>query len=55
MTSLTRINQSSQLKLGLDVDIRDPGIELAPTPNQTYIGNGYQYQSGCLDVDTIAS
>jgi hypothetical protein len=39
----------------LDVDNGDPGIKLTPIPNQTYIGNGYQYQSGCLDVDRIAS
>jgi hypothetical protein len=37
-----RINQSSQLKVRLDVDIGNPGIELTPIPNQTYIGNGYQ-------------
>ena len=39
----------------MEVDIGDPGIELVPIPNQTYIGKGCQYQSGCLDVDRIAS
>jgi hypothetical protein len=39
----------------LDVDIGDLGIELVSIPNQTYIGNGCQYQSGYLDVDRIAS
>jgi hypothetical protein len=34
-----------QIRVRLDVDIGDVGIELDPIPNLSSIGNGFQYKS----------
>ena len=41
------------LRVRLDVDIEDLGIEFDQIPNQTSFGNGSQCQSDCLDVDEL--
>ena len=41
------------IRVCLDVDIEDLGIEFDTIPNQTSFGNGSQCQSDCLDVDEL--
>ena len=39
------------VRVRLDVDIEELGIEVSSIPNQAGIRNESQYQSDCLDVD----
>lgn len=42
------------IRLHLDVDIGDLGIELNQIPHQTSIGIELHYQSHCLGADEIS-
>ena len=44
---------SKAMRLCLDVDIGEVGIEFDTIPNQLGIGNSFQCQSYCLDVQRI--
>jgi hypothetical protein len=50
-----RLNELCFLRVRLDVDIEQLNLNWESIPNQTSIGNGFQYQINCLDVDEIAS
>ena len=48
-----KVRDKLTIRLCLDVDIGEVGIELDTIPNQLGIGNSFQCQSYCLDVQRI--